>query len=379
MKKLLHIQQILVYYDIPEIFIAADEVDTKYLCLLVDIDKDLTKYISTPISSERLTRFINGKEDLRNVFITPETNYIYFFDKINEFIEASVWEKELPEEFLPEEGFIFEKPLEDDKLILNEAIEKKNAIVHLAVSDSNDNFSIDADDLGDIVKLYQIIIENSFKKEVARRKFKNKKSIYVPENYKLRAFASSYSSFNLHLYSTSQVDLFGNSIIELALSKFEDIIQDFDNEDEYINILRTVKGHTISSLKKLIKKLIDCDIKIKHKWYSLGQDKVHFSILDKVKSEKIYNILSLTEELTVEKKSFEGYFVQIDVEKGTWRIYNLEDEKEYSGETQNNNLLQGITVKTLNYKIECIESIEELKVAEKEKVKYILDNIEKLE
>ncbi len=379
MKKLLQIQQILVYYDIPEIFIATDEVDTKYLCLLVDIDKDLTKYITTPISAKRLTRFINGKEDLRNIFLVPETDNIYFFDRISESIEAINLDKKIPEEYLPEEGFVFEKPLEDEKVILNEALEKKNAIVHLAVSDSNDNYSIDADDLGDIVKLYQVIIENSFKKEIARRKIKNKKSMYIPENYKLRAFAVSYSSFNLHLYSTSQVDLFGNSIIELALSKFEEIIQDFENEEEYIKILRTVKGHTISSFKKLIKKLIDCDIKIKHKWYSLGQDKVHFSVLDKIKSEKIYNILSLTEELAVEKKSFEGYFVQIDVEKGTWRIYNIEDEKEYNGETNNKDILQGITVKTINYKIECIESIEELKVAEKEKVKYILDKIEKME
>jgi hypothetical protein len=379
MKKLLQIQQILVYYDIPEIFIATDEVETSYLCLLVDVDKNSIKYISTPISSKRLMDFINGKEDLREIYVFPETNQIYYFDKIEDIIEATIWNKKLPEEFLPEKGFKFEKSLESDKLILSEALEKKNAIVHLAVSDSNNNYSIDADDLGDIVKLYQIIIENSFKKEVTRRKFKDKKSYYIPQNYKLRAFAASYSSFNLHFYSTSQVNLFGNSIIELALSKFEELIRDYDNEEEYINILRTVKGHTISSFKKLIKKLIDDNIKIKHKWYSLGQDNVHFSVLDKEKSEKIYNILSLSEELAEERKVFEGYFVQVDVKKGTWRIYNLEDEKEYSGEASKNELLQGVTVKTKAYKVECIEIIEELKVAEKEKIRYILDKIDLVE
>lgn len=374
----LKIMQILVYYDIPEIFIATDEVGTKFICLLVDDDDESFLYISTAISSKRLSDFINGLVDLREIYVSPEINQIYSFNNISETIKAtSFHDLVLPNEYLPEPGFKYKKALEEDKLILNEALEKNNAIVHLAVSDINDNYSIDADDLGDIVKLYQIIIENTYKKEITKRYIKNKKEYIIPENYKLRAFASSYSSFNLHLFSTSQVDLFGNSIIELALAKFEELVKDFDNDDLYIETLRTVKGHTISSFKKLIKKLIDCDIKIKHKWYSLGQENVHFTILDKTRANKIYDILNIRDELAEERKCFEGYFVQVDVKKGTWRIFNLEDEKEYNGEVLDN-LLQGVTVRTEIYKIECLEIIEELKVAEKEKIKYTLEKIEKV-
>jgi len=378
MTKKLQILQILVYYDIPEIFIATDEVGTKFLCLLVDAELDSIIYISTPISSYRLTEFINGNEDLREIFTNPESNAIYSFETISEIIEARLLESsQISDEFLPDAGFKYKKPLDENQLILNEALEKNNAIIHLAVSDSNDNYSIDADDFGDIVKLYQVIIENCYKKEISRQNFKNKKSYYIPQNYKLRAFASSYSSFNLHMYSTSQVDLFGNSIIELALVKFEEITRDFDNSDNYIESLRTVKGHTISSLKKLVKKLIDCNIKIKHKWYSLGQENVHFSFVDKDKAVKIYEILTLSEELAEERKEFSGFFVQVDVDKGTWRIFNEEDGKEYSGEAQGD-LLQGVTIKTEYYRIECLEIIEELKVAEKEKVKYILEKINRV-
>jgi len=73
-----------------------------------------------------------------------------------------------------------------------------------------------------------------------------------------------------------------------------------------------------------------------------------------------------------------GYLVQVDVEKGTWRIFNLEDEKEYSGEASRQ-ILQGVTVETVNYKLTCLEIIEEPKVSEKEKTKYILQVIEKVE
>lgn len=379
MTKKLHISQVLIYYDLPELFVAKDEVETNYICLLLNVEGTEINYISTAISTFRLSEFINGNIDLRTIFTQSETKQYYYFDNIDEFIIATIWEKEiLPEEFLPESGFNYKKPLDDNKLILNEALEKNNAIIHLAVSDLQDNYSIGADDLGDIVKLYQGIIENSYKKAISKQNLKDKKSYYIPQNYKLRAFASSRSSFNIHMYSTAQVDLFGNSIIELALKIFDDIGKDFDNQEKYIDLLRSVKGHTISSFKKLLKKLIDSDIKVKHKWYSLGQESVHYTIIDKIKAEKIYEVLNLTEELAEEIKVFIGYFVQVDVDKGTWRIFNLDDEKEYSGDTKGQ-LLQGITVETTNYKLTCLEIIEELKVAEKEKIKYTLQEVSKID
>lgn len=379
MIKQLKISQILVYYDFPEIFVAVDSVGTNYLCLLVATDNGNTNYITTAISNKRLSSFINGSTDLRDIFEEPEIKQWFTFSQVIDSIEAIEWnEASLPQDFLPEKGFLYHRQLQGDELILNEVIEKRNAVVHLAVSDSEDNYSIDADNLGDIVKLYQVIIENSYKKSLIQRNIKDKKQYYIPPNYKLRAFASSYSSFNLHFYSTSQTDLFGNAIIEMGLEKFDEITKDFDNEEDFITALRTVKGHTISSLKKLVKKLIDNNIKLKHKWFAPNQDKVHFTVIDKSKAEKIYAVLNLAEELAEETKTFLGYFVQVDVEKGTWRIYNLEDEKEYSGEATGQSL-QGVTVETINYKLVCQEIIEELKVTEKEKTKYILQTIDKAE
>ncbi len=379
MNKQFNISQILVYYDFPEVFLAKDTIGTNYLCLLINDENQQLTYIATAISQSRLVSFLNGKTDLREVFETPELREWFIFNEIAEPIDGIKFEKEtLPEDFLPEPGFVFQKQLQGEELILNEVLEKNNAIIHLAISDSDDNYSIDADNLGDIVKLYQLIIENSFKKILIQKKVKDKKAVSIPQNYKIRAFASSYSSFNLHFYSTSQIDLFGNSIIDFALNKFDEITRDFSNEDEYISSLRTVKGHTISSLKKLVKRLIDSDIRLKHKWSSPNQDKVNSTIIDRQKAEKIYEILNKSEELAEEIKSFIGFFVQVDVEKGTWRIYNLDDEKEYSGQAVGN-ILQGVTVKTINYRIICQEVIEEMAISEKEKANYILQSIEQYE
>ena len=376
MNRVLNISQILVYYDFPHIFIANDLVGTDYLCMLATYEEDEATFLAIQISKNKLIGFLNGSLDLRDVFENPEIKQWFTFNSIEDNVIANTLDLDnLPNEYLPEAGFNFKNHEKTDDIIVNETIEYSNAVVHLAISDEQDNYSIEADDLGDIMKLYQVILENTYKKELFNRKVKDKKSYYLPENYKLRAFASSYSSFNVHLYSTSQTDLFGNAIIELGLEKLNQIIADFDNEDNYLEILRSVKGHSVSTLKKLVKRIIDDNLVVKHKWYSPNQEKVHFSKIDSVKAKKIYDVLNSSEELAEEIKEFIGYLVQIDVDKGTWRVYNLEDETEYSGES-NPEFLQGLTVETVNYKLLCTETIEAMKVSEKEKVKYVLNSIE---
>ncbi len=378
MDKVLKIGQILVYYDFPHVFTAKDEVGTDFLCLLVNLDESDLLFLSTAISKDRLIKFLNGSVELREIFQSPEVKQFFQFNEIEDLIQANEYDLDvLPDEFLPESGFKFQTIKDRDEIIISESIEYQNAIIHLAISDEEDNYSIEADDLGDIVKLYQVIIENTYKKELNNRKSKDKKFFYQPQNYKLRAFASSHSSFNIHLYSTSYRDLFGSAIIELGLEKFTDLIRDFNDEDIYIDILRGVKGHSISTFKKLIKKIIDDKLTLKHKWYAPNQESVHLSVISPERAGKIYEILNSSEELSEEIKDFSGYFSQVDVDKGTWRLHDSEVDEELNGESSKEKL-QGITVETKRYQITCIEIIEAMKVSEKEKIKYILKEIKEV-
>jgi hypothetical protein len=370
MQKILNISQILVYYDMPELFIATDEVDTNFICLLLDLNDNIPSYISTAISSSKLSSFIKGQIELREILLQPETGEWYTFIVDNEKIVASRAEfNEIPDELLPDKGFYLNNEIVDNSAIVQEVVEKDNAVVHLALSDDKDEFSIDADDLGDVVKLYSIMLENTYKKGLIEHKAKGKKALIVPMNYKLRAFAASRASFNIHLYSQSQKDLFG---------KLDQIFTDYANDEELITSLKTVKGHAVSSFKKILKKIIDEKLKLKHKWFAPNQKEVHYHIIDTGKAQRIYDILNQSEELTEEMKEFIGVFVQADVERGTWRIKTLDEGKEFSGEADPEEL-KGITLDTVSYKLICQEIIEEFKVTEKEKAKYIFKSVEKLD
>ena len=376
MNKRLSISRILVYFDIPQIFTAVDRVETLYLCLLTDID-DVSgemRFISTPISESRLMQFYIGDEDLRNIFVNPELKEIYSFKEISEFIQAELLDSYvLSASDLPDEGFRYQD-IDHTETIITESHQRNKAIVHLALSDDGGDYSIDSDDLGDVLKLYQLIMEKTYKKELINRKVRDKKRYFHPTNYTFRAFESSSSSFNIHLFSTAETDVFGHTPIEFGLEKFTSMISQFLNEDDYIDILRTVKGHSVANLKKLMKKIIDNNLTLKHKWYVPNKKAPTLTIINPINANQIFKILNSTEDLSEEIREFSGVFIQVDVEKGTWRFKDDNEDLVLSG-SSTGNMLPGITVETQQYRIECNEIIESLKVSEREKIHYILERI----
>lgn len=380
MNKTYEISQILVYYDVPELIVSTDKVGTKYLCLLIEENEDGYGYLSIAISESRLAQFKVGDIDLRKIYSFPELNELFIISLLDEktLKFERFLEEKINEDWLPDEGFFLQKAFNDDSKIVKESINKNNAIVHLALSDSKNDLGIDADDLGDIVKLYSILLENTFKKSLQGHKVKDKKQYIVPENYKLRAFASSAASFNVHLYSESQKDLFGNCLVEYGLEKIDELFSNIDNEFELIKSLRSIKGHAVSSFTKILKKISNDNLRLKHKWYAPNRHHINSYAIDKRKAEEILEILSKTQELNEEIKEFVGYFVQVDIPRKTWKL-KVEDEiKPIHGEASTQEQLKGITVDSVLYKIICEEFIEEFTVSEKERVQYVIKSIEEI-
>ena len=106
METQLTIDQILDYCDVPQLFTARDSFDTLYLCLLYD-DTSECHYTGIRISSNRISDFLNGKLDLRSIYLYPEQTGEYFevlscnTGYTKEKLAASI----LSEDRLPSEGY----------------------------------------------------------------------------------------------------------------------------------------------------------------------------------------------------------------------------------------------------------------------------------
>ena len=295
MKNKLKVLSTLIYYDVPHLFLGRDVVGTTHLCLLVDDSDDSLKYLTTPISPNRVSKVINGTIDIREVFEIPELNtwqIIEEFDEEYGYASKAEFQK-VPEGFLPEAGF----------------------------------FLIQADILGDFVKLFQSLLKNLYKKTISKLPKNDRKSLDQEYNWALRAFASSPGSFNIHIESTAQTELFGGTNIEKALSKLDVLTNSFNDSEMYIELLRDVKGHSITSYKKIVEKIIKENIKIKYKWYSPGEKIVHKRELSKIFAEQVLVIINQKNDLSQEIREFKGYIKSADVktnsaeEKSGWKTF----------------------------------------------------------
>lgn len=101
--------KILVYNDVPQLFLAKDQIESNYLCMEIDSGVDAIEYVAVPISHGRFNELILGSADLRDVFESPETGVWYKITTAenDEFIALPLSASDINENFLPEKGFSF--------------------------------------------------------------------------------------------------------------------------------------------------------------------------------------------------------------------------------------------------------------------------------
>ena len=107
MMKQLYVETILDYCDLPLLFVARDDFDTLYLSLLFD-DEPEPVYTAIRISQQRLSQFLDGRLDLRDILDEPESKGEYFNVTVeaNQYVVQPLLVKELPEERLPDRGYM---------------------------------------------------------------------------------------------------------------------------------------------------------------------------------------------------------------------------------------------------------------------------------
>lgn len=374
----LTVEKVLIYYDVPQLFSAKDAVGSNYLCLLVDDSNDKLQYLTLPVSRQKLTEVVTGIIDLRTAFVISEIDKWFI---VSEFFENTAIASEadfkiVPEEFLPDEGCYCEVYDTSEEVIISEVLERDNTIIHFAMEDGMRKHSISANHLSNFVRAFQDLLKHVYKRVM--RTAKTIKDWDKEENYELRAFGASSSSLNVHFENEGKKDMYKNALIEHGLSKIDEILQYDGHHDTYISYLKQIKGHSIGALKKLINNIIAENVNIKYKWLSPSSNKfskVNKIILNVDKALEIKKILdSVSEDLSEEDRVFKGFVKKVDL-KGTWRIFNESDEKEYSGEALNTSLLSGITTDTKKYKFICLETISADKITDKETIKYILKEV----
>ena len=114
MKKLKALE-ILDYYDYPLLFIAEDEQEKPFLCMLVD-ESDSLEYLIVRTSFDTIERLKHNEKDIRSIFEQPKDN-AYYVAKLNSETDRWFEATDIPRQeicrYFPEMGAFSNEELVD--------------------------------------------------------------------------------------------------------------------------------------------------------------------------------------------------------------------------------------------------------------------------
>lgn len=367
------LKDILLYYDIPQLFVARDAVGTNYLCMIVEQNKEFDNFACIQISEQKLDYFSNGHIDLRDVFASPEIKK-YYQAKIHDY-QLNVYEiiplenEELPVQWLPDEG-IFIKLDQSQSEIVAESKDKAKTIVYLSLNppESANEPRINTLSLSEVLLRFQTMLKYAYKRSISRYPYAQRKQMNVKENYQLDVFAFAPGSFKVKMQSQSYPNLFGETEITRALVLIDQHVDTINNVESSLKLLSENKGHFANTYINFLKYIADSKSKLSYSWAFSG---IKIPVTKQITSDQaqyLYEIFNQQDELKEETIELIGYFDKVDEKYGKWRLVDQENNA-HNGELGNVEgiTLKGVIISTRLYKLVCVEKIIEVVGTSEEK------------
>ncbi len=384
-KEIRHIRT-LVYFDGPQVYEGIDQVGTKYICVAISQCDDGIKYLCTSVSYLRLNKFYMDEIDLRSIFTESETEEYFIIDiddenYISKKIDTISFDQ-LTENMLPDSGFLLNLDCDFRDEIVKESYNKNRAIVHLSLYSSKDEEQpkIFTGLLIGALQNFQSLIMHAYKKANSELDKAERQLLNLPSKYSFDVYGFANSSFSVHLQSQDTGDFFGYVDVDKALSKIDEIVNNIDDPEKTLLIIRKNKGHLANVYIKLLKYVVENDISLKYTWKIPSIESLPKSNhIPFRKALPVYELLNKWEELKKEEIILEGKLIEANTDTREW-IIETNDGEWLNGIVEKNSKISFIGKRLgKKYKLICEETIEEQYVSGKEKRLLVLKNIEEVE
>ena len=366
--------EVIVFYEVPQIFIATDIFDTRYLCLLYPHNEELCyKYLAVRISEKRLNLFKGNIIDLLSIYKTPEDNE--YFDVVvkeaNDITAIPISANQIQPFMLPDDGFYCNYDAVDNDELISHSLQNGRIMSCIAFSDIENSHNIDVNVLTNALDRYQAMIRNCHIKRFGKQH---------ASEANMKACALQAASFDVHFILNETFDMFGEaSRISSTLQKIDEIFSEKSTDGLKVKI-EELQGHTLSSMRSFLQVLETNKLSFKHKWVKSTLEKsVLGSTISPNAISRVYEYLSTHTELEEVTTEFIGYFASGTVlNKGKWIF--ISDKKKITGTTDESNMFNGITLGEHHlYKIKCIEYQEIYPITAKPKASYKLIECNRIE
>lgn len=359
--------EVIVFYEVPQIFIATDVFDTKYLCLLYPHDDESCfRYLAVKISANRLDRFKNHQIDLLSIYKSPEDD-CYFDVVLNEvdgMIATPLNANQVQPFMLPDEGFYCNYNAIDDEALISYSLQSGKVMSCIAFSDADNSHNIDADILVLALDRYQAMVRNCHIKRFGRK---------YASDAKMRVVALQAASFDVHFMLDEPFELSGDTPrISTTLQAIDNIFSQ-DTPEVFKAQIEELQGNTLGSLRSFLQVLETNKLSFKHKWVNSTLEKsISSSTISLNAISRVYNYLNSHIKLEEVRTEFVGYFASGTIlNNGRWTF--ICGKKRINGTTDDSTLFNGIILgESHQYRIKCIEHQNRRCISAKPKATYKL-------
>jgi len=380
----LKINQVLVYYDEPQLFLAYDQLQTAYLCLLAAKNDEHDNYLCVPISKRRFSDFITGKMDLRTILTDSETGEVFLstigLGELDSFQVKPINPLDIDNSWLPEPDFFFNIDALTDALVIKESQERHRAIIHCSLNppEARDESKISADILSQAIKIIQRVVTYAYKRilrDIENKEFRD--IIGQPEYYRLEVTSFSRGSFKIHMQTSIQSDLFGYSHIAKAMQIIDKINENIDEPNTVVQLVAGYGGHFATAYKDLLQFIIENDTPISYEWTMPSRKDTTIRRITEIKAEPIYRALQERTDIGKEERLIAGILRKADKDYGTWRLYSPSEKKEYTGKALSHDVISGLEIDA-QYEFLCDEQLVQERGTGRESVYLILISYRRL-
>lgn len=319
----LHFDEVLVFYDAPQLFTLTDNCKNSYLAMLVDFSEN-NEYLLVNISKERLSDVKDSSLCLRDVFVNPEMNQLYrIIEQNNNFNIEIIQSTQLIDSDLPDEDLYLNMLTNPELLIAEEekGWDKVRDSLNIRLVHTNDpkEHEIDCSLFAKIISSIQSLVTSQ-----AKCKYKNQfKASEIVEMSRLN-FSSSYiGSIGIKFKSHERKNLLNETKLSPILESLSELIENTSNDVlkkyfEENNYDYKVISNYRNYLNTLIKNQLDIEYKITTE---KKQFKKYINNFDVVCQFKNLNNYILNKTFIEE---FEGILVAADTKKKTFKL-EIED------------------------------------------------------
>ena len=324
----LYFDEVLVYYDAPQLFTLIDNCKNSYLAMLINCCESF-EYLMVNISKERLTDVKDSSLCLRDIFVNPEMNQLYkVIDRDNVFTVDIVQSHQLVESDLPDND-LYLNMLTNPELLIKEEEKKWDKVrdslnIRIVHTNKPKEHEIDCSLLAKIISSIQNLVTAQ-----AKCKYKNQlKPAEIVELSRLN-FSSSYiGSIGIKFKSSDRKDFFNETKISPILESLSELIENatsdvlkkyFEDNNYDYKVISQYRNY----LNTLIKNQLDIEYKIVTEKKEFNKYVRNFDSISQFKNLNNY-ILNKT---FIE--DFEGVLVAADTKQQTFKLQT--DDRIISG------------------------------------------------